>query len=178
MRPTDCGRNLNISPFPPLIRFNKASWYVNHSLYHPRPIVCCSSASFCLSILQPCYLLSFLCFPISLLFTYMFYFYFSSISPFLPSLSWFYLVSFLWPPGDLYPVTFLHRWPPVLCDCPCQMLPITVRNMPSISPLILKRLKVQLSLPSPCPHLSARPVDANRRHLSPKPPQPLSALML
>ena len=71
--------------------------------------------------------------------------------PFLPSLSWCCLVSFLWPPGDLCPVTFLHRWPPALCDCPRQMLPITVRNMPSISPLILKRLKVQFSPPPTVP---------------------------
>lgn len=92
--------------------------------------------------------------------------------PFLSSLSWLCPVSLLWPPGDLCPVTFLHHWPPVLCDCPRQMLPITVRNMPSISPLILKRLKVQFSLPPTCPLLSARPVDANRRHPSPNPPPP------
>lgn len=64
-----------------------------------------------------------------------FYFYFSSIFP----ISSFILLVF---PFSGLLVTF-----PVLCDCPCQMLPITVRNMPSISPLILKRLKVQFSLP-------------------------------
>lgn len=66
-----------------------------------------------------------------------FYFYFSSIFP----ISSFVLLVF---PFSGLLVTF-----PVLCDCPCQMLPITVRNMPSISPLILKRLKVQFSLPHP-----------------------------
>lgn len=67
---------------------------------------------------------------------------------FLLSSSWFFLVSFLWPPGD--PATFWHCWPSLLCDCPWQMLPITMRNMPSISPLILKRLKVQFSLSPTC----------------------------
>lgn len=93
-----------------------------------RPLVCFSGASFSF---QPCIL----CLPVSLPLTHMFYFYFSSISP----LSAFILLVF---PFSGLLVTF-----PVLCDCPCQMLPITVRNMPSISPLILKRLKVQPSLP-------------------------------
>lgn len=80
----------------------------------------------------------------------MFYFYFSSIFP----ISSFVLLVF---PFSGLLVTF-----PVLCDCPCQMLPITVRNMPSISPLILKRLKVPFSSPIP------QPVDANRYHPSAK----------
>lgn len=61
-------------------RVKKTSWYINHPLCHSRPIGCSSGASYCLSFLQPCFLFSFLCLPISLLFTHMFYFYFSSIS--------------------------------------------------------------------------------------------------
>lgn len=47
---------------------------------------------------------------------------------------------------------------------PQQMLPITVRNMPSISPLILKRLKVHLSLPSSAPFpYGCQPTSTNRQ---------------
>lgn len=102
----------------------------------------CFSFFFFFLSFQPCIL------PISLPLT--FYFYFSSIFPISSS------VLLVFPFSGLL-VTF-----PVLCDCPCQMLPITVRNMPSISPLILKRLKVQFSLPLP------QPVDANRCHPSAK----------
>jgi len=51
---------------------------------------------------------------------------------------------------------FCAPWP-TCALWPQQMLPITVRNMPSISPLILKRLKVHLSLPPSHPFLT----DAN-----------------
>lgn len=160
--------------------YKKASRDINHPLCHSKPVVCCAGAFSCLSFLQ-------LCFPFSLSFALPFpcFSLWCSISlfppytaPLPPSFSWFYPVSFLWPPGDLCPVIFLRRWPPVLCDFPQQMLPITVRNMPSISPLILKRLKVQFSLPPTCPLLSVLPVDANRHQPSPKPPQPSSAVML
>lgn len=79
-----------------------------------------------------------------------------------------YPLSFLWPPGDLCPVTFFGTVGH-LCNVtsPRQMLPITVRNMPSISPLILKRLKVQFSFPATCPSLSVLPMQAalNRRQI-------------
>lgn len=103
-----------------------------------RPIVCLSGASvffFCSNLVSSA-------FPYPCL-SLTFYFYFSSIFP----ISSFVLLVF---PFSGLLVTF-----PVLCDCPCQMLPITVRNMPSISPLILKRLKVPFSFPLP------QPVDAN-----------------
>lgn len=134
----------------------------------PLPIQAHSLLCWCLSFVFPffnlvAFLLSF-AFPFP---CYSLLCYSCSISLFppypstlLPSFFWFYPVSFLWPPGDLCPVTFLHRWPPVLCDSPQQMLPITVRNMPSISPLILKRLKVQFSLPPTCLLLSTYTVDA------------------
>lgn len=101
---------------------------INHPLCAPGP-----QSAFLVPLFsfQPCIL----CLPVSLPLTHMFYFYFSSISP----ISSFILLVF---PFSGLLVTF-----PVLCDCPCQMLPITVRNMPSISPLILKRLKVPSSLP-------------------------------
>lgn len=93
-----------------------------------RPIVCFSGASFFIPTLYPL--------PSRFLASHSHVlFLFSSISP----ISSFILLVF---PFSGLLVTF-----PVLCDCPCQMLPITVRNMPSISPLILKRLKVQPSLP-------------------------------
>ncbi len=53
---------------------------------------------------------------------------------------------------------FCAPWP-TCALWPQQMLPITVRNMPSISPLILKRLKVHLSLPPS----HSFPTDANLR---------------
>lgn len=88
-----------------------------------RPIVCVSGASLFLPTLYPSRFLAshshvlFLCFL-----------HIPNFCPHSPGLS------FLWPPGDLSRALW-----------PCQMLPITVRNMPSISPLILKRLKVQPS---------------------------------
>lgn len=96
-----------------------------------RPIVCFSLASlfFWSNLVSSAF--PFPCISLT------FYFYFSPIFP----ISSFVLLVF---PFSGLLVTF-----PVLCDCPCQMLPITVRNMPSISPLILKRLKVQFSLPPP-----------------------------
>lgn len=110
----------------------------------PRPIVFAVLMTlFCLSFVQPCFLFHAFDFPLSC-------FSFSCSICLFPILShthlllffWFYPVSFLWPHGDLFPV---------LGNCVLwlrqQMLPITVRNMPSISPLILKRLKVQFSLP-------------------------------
>lgn len=112
-----------------------------------RPIVCFSGASvFSLFFDSNLVSSAFPCLCLSLTF----YFYFSSIFP----ISSFVLLVF---PFSGLLVTF-----PVLCDCPCQMLPITVRNMPSISPLILKRLKVPFSSPVP------QPVDANRYHPSAK----------
>lgn len=65
-----------------------------------------------------------------------------------------FLPSGLFPPFGL-PMNLLAWWfcapLPTCALWPQQMLPITVRNMPSISPLILKRLKVHLSLPSSAP---------------------------
>lgn len=96
---------------------------------------------------QLCFVLRILL-PTSWLFIIMFYFSFSSLS--LPPFSLIVLVvsCFLflasWQP---LPCDFLQCWPPVLCDLLWQYLPITVRNLPSINPLILKRLKVQFSLP-------------------------------
>lgn len=138
---------------------------IHRDLGHSRPVVCL----FLFFLSSPCLLLSLLCLPFPAFHSHvMFYF---SLSPHpRPSSFFFYPVSFIWPPGDLCPVTFLPRWPPVLCDYPQQMLPITVRNMPSISPLILKRLKVQLSLPLLAPPSVS--VDASRPRPSPKPPDP------
>lgn len=119
MRPTDCGRNLNISPFPPLIRFNKASWYVNHSLYHPRPhslLFQCLFLSFHSSALLPFIfpLLShFLAFHLHVLFLFLLHIPISSfivlvLPCFLSLASW-------WPlPCDLFaPLATCALWLPL-----------------------------------------------------------------
>lgn len=86
--------------------------------------------------------------PVSLLFIIMFYFSFPPhplpISVHFPGSALFLFSGLLvifapWPFCTAGQLCFVTP--------PWQMLPITVRNMPSISPLILKRLKVQFSLP-------------------------------
>lgn len=133
--------------------FRQTSWYVNHPLYHSRPIVCSSGDSCHLSFLFDLVSFSFFscafafpCLTLTILISF--------FPPCLPLFS-FFLVRLC--------LLSLASWWPLPCDHLCfvtttwQMLPITVRNMPSISPLILKRLKVQISLPRTWLHLCVTP---------------------